>query len=38
MRAREGGVRMRAREGGVENESKGQGEWRMRARDRGSGE
>ena len=29
---------MRAREGGVENESKGQGEWKMRARDGGSGE
>ena len=26
---------MRARDRGVENESKGWGEWRMRARDRG---
>ena len=36
MRARDGG--MRARDGGVENESEGWGEWRMRARDGGSGE
>ena len=35
MRARGGG--MRARDGGVENESEGWGEWRMSARDRGSG-
>ena len=29
---------MRARDGGVENENEGCGEWRMRARDGGSGD